>query len=453
MKEFEYKKNPITIDYKNMMIPNNNSNNAIHPLELEEYSETFRKISLVIDKRVKSGQIGFMKTPFNEIMVEEIERIVESKKPIMDNLLVLGIGGSALGNITIHDALNEQFHNLKCKKSGLPRIFIEDNIDPDRIHSLLSLLDLKKTVVNVITKSGTTPETMSTFFILKDLLKKQIGSDYKKHIVAITDPDKGVLRKMADEEGFDSLPIPPELGGRFSVLSPVGLFSASASGINIKELLQGSRDMDSQCKNPELLDNPAFLISALKYIQYRRGIKINVMMPYSSALKSFADWYCQLIGESLGKKYDLDGKICNSGITPISALGTTDQHSQLQLYIEGPEDKLVIFLFLKDYKEKIPIPDDNLPVELSYFKGVTLNDLFKAEGKGTAASLTECGRLNFAITIDELSPYILGQLFYLFEMVTMVLGMLMNINPFDQPGVDRGKVLTKEFLKENRFVY
>jgi glucose-6-phosphate isomerase len=445
--EFEYKKNGISIDFRNVLNNFNCSKNAINPLELNEYSQKFIEIFLKIKEQRESNQIGFMKIPYDKTLVDDIEKVVESKKPIMENLLVLGIGGSALGNITIHDALNDPFHNLKYSDGYLPRIFVEDNIDPDKVHSLINILDLNKTVLNVITKSGTTPETMSTFFVLKDILKKKLGAEYKKHIVVITDPEKGVLRKIAIDEGFDSLSVPPELGGRFSVLSAVGLFSAAASGVNISELLQGARDMDDQCKNSTIYQNPAFIISAVKYILYLRGIKINVLMPYSSSLKSFADWYCQLIGESLGKKFDLDGKICHTGITPISALGTTDQHSQIQLYVEGPEDKLIIFLYVDKHEKKITIPDENLPSELSYFKGITLNDLFKAEGKGTASSLTESGRLNFAISVNKVTSKNLGQLFYLFEMVTMVMGMLLNINPFDQPGVDRGKILTKDFLK------
>jgi glucose-6-phosphate isomerase len=443
---FVYKKNGFTIDYTNMMDEYNSSKFAFRTVELIKKAEIFKDISLYIKRQRNSDELGFLKLPYNIELIDEIKKMVDSKRPIMNNLLVLGIGGSALGNIAIHNALNDPFGNQNRNKP-CTNIFVEDNIDPDRIHSLLEYLDWSKTVVNVITKSGTTPETMATFFIVKKILQEKLGKEYKNNVIVTTDPEKGILRRIALEEGFDILHIPQNVGGRFSVLSAVGLFSAYASGVDISELLHGARDMDSECRKTDFFKNPAYICAAMKYIAYLQGIRINVFMPYSSALKTFSDWYCQLIGESLGKKFDLNGNIHQHGITPVSAVGSTDQHSQLQLYIEGPEDKLIIFLFVENYKNKISIYDENLPDELSYFKGVTLNDLLNAEGRATATSLTERGRLNFEIKIEKVSPYIIGGLFYLFEMVTLIMGKLLNINAFDQPGVDRGKVLTKEFLK------
>jgi len=446
MREFIYSNRGLTIDFTNMMAGHNNSHYAIKTSEFAEFAEKSSTISLKIKENRESHRYGFMELPYNDSLIDDIERIVESKRSFMDNLLLLGIGGSALGNITTHNALNDPFHNLKFDQKNYPRIFIEDNIDPDRIHALFDYLDWERTVVNVITKSGTTPETMASYFVAMKYLKERVGDDYSKHVVAITDPEKGLLRKIAEQKGFDTLPIPPNVGGRFSVLSSVGLFSAAATGIDIGEILRGAKDMDIECRNEDLYRNPALLCAALKYIPYKRGIRINVLMPYSSALKNFSSWYCQLIGESLGKKYDLSGNVCHEGITPVQALGATDQHSQIQLYNEGPEDKIIIFIFVEKHDNEVVIPDESIPEELSYLKGITINELLKAEGRSTAISLKENGRLNFEIGIQRLTPYSLGQLFYLFEMVTSILGMLLNINPFDQPGVDRGKVLTKEFL-------
>jgi len=447
--EFKYEKNGLIIDYKHMMKPLNSSKFAISSSDLKEKSYLFNDMGAYIEERRRSGELGFMDLPYDLKQVDEIESLVESKRSIMDNLLVLGIGGSALGNIAINNALNDPF-NSTYTNGNYPRIFVEDNIDPDRIHSLFEHIDWKRTVVNVITKSGTTPETMATFFIAKKIMQEKMGEDYRKHIVVTTDPEKGVLRRHAVEEGFDILNIPRNVGGRFSVLSPVGLFSACSSGIDLGELLRGAREMDTECKASDFYHNPAYLIAAMKYSAYMHGIRINVLMPYSSLLKAFSQWYCQLIGESLGKKDDLDGKICFHGITPVSSSGTTDQHSQLQLYVEGPEDKLIIFLFVGNHKSVVPIYDRELPDELSYFRGRSLNDLIISEGKGTSLSLLESGRLNFEIMIDEISPYSIGGLFYLFEMVTLIMGRLLNINAFDQPGVDRSKILTREFLRRKK---
>jgi glucose-6-phosphate isomerase len=447
-KEYFIETKEFEIDYKNVMAKFNNSEFAIKDEEFEELKTRFDDITDIIETHRISGEYGFLSLPYDTKIVDQIEKVVEKKKPFMENLLVLGIGGSALGNKTIHNALDDPHHDFKGNAAKGPRIFIEDNVDPDRIYSLLNYLDPEKTVVAVITKSGLTPETMATFFIVKDLFKKKLGEGYSDHFVAITDPKTGLLREIAFKENYDTLYIPEKVGGRYSVLSPVGLFSAAATGIDIKKLLSGAKDMDQFCRIKSVTMNPAYISALLRFIIYRRGIKVNVFMPYSCALKSLSEWYCQLVGESLGKKFDRKGNICFDGITPVPAIGTTDQHSQIQLYNEGPEDKLIIFLFMDSYKNKIMIPEKDLPNEFKYLKRKSLNDLMYAEGKATVMSLTENKRLNYEIRIKEISPYTLGNLFFFFEFETMVLGMLLDIDPFDQPAVKRGKVLTEEILSK-----
>lgn len=347
-----------------------------------------------------------------------------------ENFIILGIGGSALGPRAILEALSP-LHNLDKK----PRVFIYDNVDPRTLDRILSLTDLKKTAVNVITKSGSTAETMSSFMILWDKMKKT-GSDAPKNFIATTDPEKGNLRKIADEKGLRSLSIPSGVGGRYSVLSPVGLLLAEVIGISADEMLQGARDIHKRCSDAEVWKNPAYLFGVLLYIMEREEKRTtNVMVPYADGLKPLAEWFCQLWAESLGK--------LGTGLTPYPSLGTTDQHSQLQLWMEGPEDKVVIFIKVDDYGVDIKIPGIFQDMDgLNYLGGHTMSELIKAEQESTELALAKIKRPNMAIEIPKIDAYHMGQLFHFFEMATAFTGFLYGINPFNQPGVEEGKNFT-----------
>ncbi|HLA51326.1 MAG TPA: glucose-6-phosphate isomerase, partial [Thermodesulfobacteriota bacterium] len=297
-----------------------------------------------------------------------------------DNLVVLGIGGSSLGGRALFNALCHPYHNLlpRDKRKGL-RVFFCDNIDPDSFSPLLKILNLKKTVFNVITKSGGTAETVAQFLVINDLLKKRLGKKYRNHIVITTDPVNGPLRKIAADECFNSLPVPPNVGGRYSVFSAVGLFPSAMAGVDIKKLLAGARQMDKTVSTSDIWENPAYMSAILQYLAYQKGKNISVIMPYSNALRDFAEWYIQLWAESLGKRVNLNGAVINLGPTPIKAIGATDQHSQLQLYTEGPYDKIITFIEVERFDNKIPIPEAYKDVgEVSYLGGHTMDELFKA---------------------------------------------------------------------------
>src|SRR5208283_72680 len=347
-----------------------------------------------------------------------------------DNFILLGIGGSALGPRSILEALRP-FHNF----TGRPRVFIYDNVDPLTLKNILELVDLGRTVINVITKSGSTAETMASFMILWQQMKDQ-SLKPEEHLIITTDPAKGNLRKIVNDYGLRSLPVPPGVGGRYSVLSPVGLFPAETIGIDSDALLKGARDIHSSCMNPDIWQNPAYLAaSGLYLLQQTRNRDITVIIPYADRLKAFSEWFCQLWAESLGK----DGK----GLTPYPSTGTTDQHSQLQLWMEGPQDKVVVFLAVEDYGTDINVASVFEDMEgLNYLAGHTLTELIKTEQEASEIALSKNGRPSLTITVPGIDAYHLGQLFHFFELVTAITGILIGINPFNQPGVEEGKNLT-----------
>jgi glucose-6-phosphate isomerase len=391
--------------------------------------------------------------PMRTEHVSAVKGLVDRLHGRFDNLVVLGIGGSALGNIALQAALNPATYNLlptekRGDGKGRPRIFVVDNVDPAYFGSVIRFCletdpALERTCFNVISKSGETAETAAQFMIVRDLLKQK-GRKGADHVVAVTDPAKGTMRQICDQEGYPTLPVPEGVGGRFSVLSPVGLFSAAMAGIDIDALLDGAASMDPVCSRESLLENPAAMIALLLVeLGTRKGKTSHVMMPYSNALYLMADWYRQLWAESLGKKTDLSGETVYAGFTPIKALGTTDQHSQVQLYREGPNDKVFCFLEVKDFgADDVPIPT-GLGVEaIKYLEGSSLGALLNAEKRATEFALVESQRPNFTITFPKIDAYHVGQFIYLWEVVTAYAGLMLNINTYDQPAVELGKQAT-----------
>ncbi len=373
--------------------------------------------------KLKQNPLGFMKLPFRFDVAERILKEVEHYKGFK-NLIVLGIGGSALGNITLQNALNHLYYNLKNERGG-PRIFVLDNIDPDWTMSLSEIIDPKETLFNVITKSGTTAETLSNFFYFLKLLKANTNN-WKEHLV-FTTGEKGFLREFADENNIKTYPVPEDVGGRYSVLSEVGLFPAALSGIDILALLEGASDA---VENEHVPVNYA----ALQHYFYKKGKHISIFMPYSKKLESMADWFCQLWAESLGKNE-------HTGPTPVKALGTTDQHSQIQLYMEGPRDKVITFLNVRK-----GCPELQLDFEGHFLGDKSIGKIFQAESTATIKALTEVGRPNMSFEIPEIDAYNVGELIYQLEMACCITGYMFGVNPFDQPGVELGKKLTHEIL-------
>jgi glucose-6-phosphate isomerase len=417
--------------------------------ELNALSEKITDAYKAIEKMKMDGKLGFMELPYKTELAKQIKAAAKRLSPEFENFVVIGIGGSALGSIALQQALRHPFWNYlsSAERKGDLRLFVPDNIDPDYIAGLLEILDVKKTLFNVISKSGSTAECLANFFVLRKALEKKIGKEYVKHIIITTDSAKGYLRELADREGILNFVVPANVGGRFSVFSSVGLLSAAFTGINIEKLLAGAAEMDAKCSNDNLLKNPAALYAAIQYLFYWLKRPMSVMMPYSNALYGVSDWYRQLWAESLGKKTNRRGEVVNVGPTPIKALGATDQHSQIQLYIEGPHDKVVTFLSVEQFDKTVKIPSyDN-----HYLGGHTLCELLKAEEEATRLALTKENRPNLTISIPKITPEAIGQLIYMLELATAYAGELFDIDAFNQPGVELGKQLTYALMGREGF--
>ncbi len=404
---------------------------------IENFSGRIEEAHKKIEDRI-TPELAFIDLHSQD--TSEIKNTARHIMEISENFLILGIGGSALGPRAILEAMSP-FHNLQKK----PRVFIYDNVDPRTLKHILSLIDLKTTSVNVISKSGSTAETAASFMFLWDEMKRVPGREVSKRFIITTDPEKGNLRRIVKEEDLMSLLIPQGIGGRYSVLSAVGLLLAEVIGIDSASLLSGARDINNKCSEPDFWKNPAYLFGTLLYLMNEEKRKtVNVLVPYADSLKPLSEWFCQLWAESLGK----DGK----GLTPYPSVGTTDQHSQLQLWIEGPRDKVLIFIRINDYGVDIKIPDVFKDIEgLSYLSGHTLSELIKAEEEATELALAKAGIPNMTIMMPRIDAYHLGQLFHFFELATAFTGFLYRINPFNQPGVEEGKNLTYGMMGKRGF--
>ena len=350
--------------------------------EFNNYSGKIRDIiaDLNSNKDKPGHWLQWMNLGYNEETVWYVKEFTAMVEGRFDNILILGIGGSALGARAISEALLKPYWNLLSKeqRNSFPKIFFLDNIDPDQINGLLNILDLKKTLVNVITKSGSTAETMSQFMLIKDILERELGDDYRKNIIATTDREMGVLKQLADQEGYKTFYIPDDISGRFSVFSAVGLLPLSLVGLDIDQIIQGIKDMDLALKNTDIHHNIAAQNALIHYLMFKdKKISMSVMMPYSSRLKYVSDWYVQLWAESLGKEYDRQGNKINNRPTPIKALGATDQHSQIQLYNEGPNDKVINFIRVAEFDNTLEIPSIFEYTGIGYLGGKTINKLLE----------------------------------------------------------------------------
>lgn len=433
----------ISLDYTNMMQDVIGPDSGINDLELADLSVRAAEIHASITAQRDAGELPFFDLPNKHVMAAEIVSLAGELREQFENIVVLGIGGSALGTTAVFTALCYG-HNLKTReeRGGFPRLFVLDNVDPDGFSAHLELCEPVRTCFLVISKSGTTVETTSQFLVARQWMEQHVGERYRDHFVLITDPEKGILRELADREGYRSCAIPAGVGGRFSLFTPVGLLPLACVGVDIARLLKGAADFSPFVCHADLQTNPAYLNAALQYLAYQKGLKISVMMPYSDRLKDISDWFRQLWAESLGKKFGTDGKVRFVGPTPVNALGTTDQHSQVQLYMEGPFDKVVTFIAVDKFTSELPLPAYESSPEMAYLAGHSMGELIRIEQRATAAALTRNKRSNCTICVPEVSEESLGALIYLFEVQTLFAGYLFDVNPLDQPGVEEGKQFT-----------
>ncbi|MEO8089485.1 MAG: glucose-6-phosphate isomerase [Gemmatimonadales bacterium] len=421
---------------------------------LAELATRFPAIQADVRRRRAAGEYGFYRLVDQAATVGQIQAFAEGVGQAYDHVLVLGIGGSALGTKALLNALRRPAWNEWDDEGRefFPRLTILENIDPTTVAAALDRIDPRRVLVNVISKSGGTAETMAQYLVVREWLEQAIGSAASRHLVFTTDPERGALRSIAQREHIATLDVPPEVGGRFSVLSPVGLLPAALVGIDVEALLAGARVAVDRAESDDLLKNPPALYGALHWAaDTGLAAGVHVLMPYTDRLREFAEWYRQLWAESLGKRVDRNGKPVYVGPTPVGAVGATDQHSQVQLFMEGPFDKVITFMTVDDLGIDLPIParadpstgsGQALPPDLEYLPGHTLAELLRAEYEATSAALAEMGRMSCTLSLPDLSPATMGEAIMFFQLATGYAGAWYGIDPFDQPGVELGKRLT-----------
>ena len=383
--------------------------------------------------------------------IQKLGREISGK---YENVVFLGIGGSYLGLKAAQDALCLPYYNeFKTLRKKSPRVYFEgNNLDPDTLKTLLKNINPRKTFVIVISKSGETTETKAGLMIVEAWLKAGAGARYGRQILAITDPESGSLHKRAvaeqqkDSLSFRSLPLLKGVGGRFSEFN-MGLLHLAITGIDISELFGGAKEISARCSQEDILKNPAYMYALLHVILYRKKAKsLAILMPFSQGLKSTADWYVQLLAESIGKKYhrgitvSADGienwsndrdSIFAKGRTPISAAGTNDLHSIQQNNVEGENNKVVTFIRVEKFKTDLKIPGKN-----DLLSGKSFSQLMQLAQEATEWALVRESRPNCTIIIPEVNAFNWGALLFFFEMATAFEGELQNVNAFDQPGVE-----------------
>ena len=433
----------LTLDFTNML------SRAVgeHGITEEEYGRALKKAeAALVSLRAKRDKIRWRDLPYNQTaIVREIKATAEWVRSSCESFVVLGIGGSALGPIAVQQALNHpRWNELPREKRNGPKFYVEDNVDPERMAALFDVIDPETTIFNVITKSGSTSETMAQLLTVMRTLIDLYGEEHlKDRLIATTDCEKGNLIGIAKQYGLKTFYVPEGVGGRFSELCPVGLLPAAVCGIDIETMLAGAALMDAVCDNDEVSRNPALMYAMLETCAMEKGANVGVLMPYADSLKYFADWYAQLWAESLGKKRGGE----RVGQTPVKALGVTDQHSQVQLYTDGPFDKTVTFLGVEKYRTEFTIPhavDENPNV--AFLSGHTFNELISAERRATEHAVTASGHMNKTILLPVVSAETIGQLIMFFELATAYAGEILGIDAYDQPGVEEGKNMTYALL-------
>ncbi len=435
---------------------------GILPEELNALEERVLAAHAEMQQERTAGHYGFYELHNN---ADAFDRVRAEARRFgekgYDNVVVLGIGGSALGTIALNTALNPPYYNLLGREArgGRPRLFVMDNIDPVTFAAMMALCPLETTVFNAISKSGETAETVTQLMIVIHALEQQLGKEaVKEHLVLTSNPKTGDVEKdkrnlfhpIAAEYGLSILDIPLNVGGRFSVFSPVGMFPAALLGMDLDGLRAGCAAMDVRCSQASLLENPAYLRATVQYLlDTKKGKTMTVMMPYSDALRDVADWFRQLWAESLGKirKHPETGKEEFVGQTPIKALGATDQHSQVQLFREGPNNKVFTIIEEREYQQTEAIPEALMFLpQVAYLRGKSMNQLMAAELQGTMDALKKSKRPVMRISLPRVNAYTVGQLMYMLEVETAMAGKLYGVNAFDQPGVEEGKKIARKLM-------
>lgn len=412
---------------------------------LSDFEQATAEAADWIESGNRAGDSGF---GWYALPDQDIQAVLDASEWLKgyDAIIHVGIGGSALGNLMLHQALLPMYYNEQPRESRGPRFYLADNPDPAKTRSIWERVRDSRVAFIGVSKSGATAETMSQFLWFRSKMEERLGDKTDENLLVITDPKNGVFRDFAKASGCRSLEIPPSVGGRYSVLSPCGLVTAAALGADIRALLAGASDMRTSIREKNSIKiNPARYLAAVHRFHECAGRPMAVMMLYANRLEMFAEWFAQLWGESIGK----DGL----GTTPVRALGAIDQHSQVQLYTGGPDDKLYTLINVTDRGDEIELPrvDEASLQSLAYLSGQRMGTMLGYEAQSTAAALVKKGRPVVWIEMDRIDSGTIGALVFFYEYVTALTGRLMKIDPFDQPGVEQGKRYTYGLMGRDSF--
>lgn len=418
--------------------------NGIHDDELTALRPRLVDAVGALQSERAQGLHPFLDLPIERDGLNDVLALADQLRDDVDHFVLLGTGGSARGARALATALELEVAAEVAPQRRRPQLIVADNIDPVSFARLLDELDLSRTVFNVVSKSGETTETLAQFLVVRERLLRELGAvDYVKHIIVTTDADGGALRQIVNDEGFPSTPFPGGVGGRFSALSSVHLLPVALLGIDVEAILDGAAEMDKRCRALEPESNPAAMLAAVRYLlDVLHGVPTAVVMPYSDRLVPLADWWCQLWAESLGKRVERNGGRLSIGQTPVRAVGAADQHAQMQLYLDGPADKVVTFLRVEKHGVEVEIPRSYTDLDdVSYLGGHDLGALLDLEQRAMQLALHKRGRPTITIEIPRLTPHVVGQLVYLLEVETALTAALFGVDPYNQPAVEEGKRL------------
>ncbi len=397
-----------------------------------EYPPIDRDVLSEFSEWEDRGRLGFMDLPFDRGLISGSMELSEKIRGEADSMVVVGIGGSSLGLRAL----------LNAFPSHAGRVHVVDSPDSRELSRLMGNLDPDRTCLAVVTKSGGTAETMAMFLSMYEWIESGSGSS---RIVAVTDPERGDLRRLCTQRGWPSLPVPPSVGGRYSVLSPVGMFPAAFAGLDVISLLRGAGLVVEDFRRngaESLVSNVAACM-----LNNFRSHSVHVFFTYDDRLMGTGLWYAQLWAESLGKKTGLNGEELNAGQTPLACRGPADQHSLVQLFMEGPKDKAVTIVTAPAPPDAPPLPGGFEEYDsLSYLQGLTVDRLRAAEADATGVALEERGLPVNYISLGRMDETSLGGLLMTMMMATVICGLSLGIDPLDQPGVERGKILTYRAL-------
>ena len=419
----------------------------------EKIRPEIEKVRNIISKGYDDDRAS-INLPNDDKMLNTVKNVIEEKLSLNpEYLIVIGIGGSNLGTIAVQEAILGKLYNLSAPPI---KVLYADTVDSDLMGSIIkivkpTLIGNGNVLLNIVSKTGITTETIVNFRILLELLRKY-KKKYKDYIIATCDRDSK-LWNLAIKKGFTTLEIPLKVGGRYSVFSPVGLFPLGLLGIRIEDLLKGAKQMRDACINTDLEVNPAAIIASIQFIHYKEGKNISDLFFFSSDLESLGKWCRQLIAESLGKEFDRDGRKVNVGITPTVSVGSTDLHSVAQLYLGGPYDKFTTFISMRNSRPRLYVPKINGYSDLApEIDGKSLEEILNAILEGTKEAFRKDKRPFIEISLPDKSEYSIGQFMQLKMIETMYLGHLLNVNPFDQPDVEKYKRETRRILAGEKTV-